>query len=263
MHFAAREGDQEMVQLLLAAGVNVNILSEADAVPQKVPLRPTPNGGIDFTGRLAIGGRKTAGTNGYTPLLVATVRGQVPLALFLLDHGADPNIVDAGFTPLHWASTEWESFTANRVYGFDRPDGRHSGSPGQAAAGEGSAGAWRKSERAHDQDAAAVSRADTRTRSAQRLSCSPASADDLEMMKILLEAGADPKQGTATNATAIMAATGLNHGIGESPVTEAQALACGQISARSWPRSEGRDNLRRERVVRSRISRLEHAARRN
>ena len=60
-----------------------------------------------------LGDRKTAGANGYTPLLVATVRGQVPLALYLLDHGADPNIGDAGFTPLHWASTEWESFTAN------------------------------------------------------------------------------------------------------------------------------------------------------
>jgi ankyrin repeat protein len=44
------------------------------------------------------------------------------------------------------------------------------------------------------------------------------------MMRILVDAGADPKQVTATKATAIMAATGLNHGIGESPVTEAQAL---------------------------------------
>ena len=51
------------------------------------------------------------------------------------------------------------------------------------------------------------------------------SADDLEMMQLLLKAGADPKIPTATNATALMAATGLNHGIGESPVTEPQALA--------------------------------------
>jgi ankyrin repeat protein len=50
-----------------------------------------------------------------------------------------------------------------------------------------------------------------------------ASVDDVEMMHILLDAGADPKIATATNATAIMAATGLNHGIGESLVTEAQA----------------------------------------
>jgi hypothetical protein len=45
----------------------------------------------------------------------------------------------------------------------------------------------------------------------------------VQIMRLLLDAGADPKIPTATNATAIMAATGLNHGIGESFVTEAQA----------------------------------------
>jgi ankyrin repeat protein len=56
-----------------------------------------------------------------------------------------------------------------------------------------------------------------------------ASVDDVEMMRILLAAGADPKIPTATRATAIMAATGLNHGIGESLVTEAQAIAAVQL----------------------------------
>src|SRR5262249_10884502 len=50
-----------------------------------------------------------------------------------------------------------------------------------------------------------------------------ASVDDIEMMRILLDAGADPKIPTATKTTAIMAATGLNHGIGEDLTTEAQA----------------------------------------
>jgi ankyrin repeat protein len=44
------------------------------------------------------------------------------------------------------------------------------------------------------------------------------------MMRLLLAAGADPKLVTSTNTTAVMAAAGLNHGIGESPVTEQQAL---------------------------------------
>jgi len=52
-----------------------------------------------------------------------------------------------------------------------------------------------------------------------------ASVDDVEMMHILLDAGADPKIQTGTKATTIMAATGLNHGIGESLVTEEQAIA--------------------------------------
>jgi ankyrin repeat protein len=50
-------------------------------------------------------------------------------------------------------------------------------------------------------------------------------ADDLEMMKLLLAAGADPKIPTSTGANAVMAASGLNHFIGEREVTEDQALA--------------------------------------
>src|SRR3981081_1802100 len=51
------------------------------------------------------------------------------------------------------------------------------------------------------------------------------SVDDVEMMQILLAAGDGPKPVTATKTTAIMAATGLNHLVGESAVTQAEALA--------------------------------------
>ena len=44
------------------------------------------------------------------------------------------------------------------------------------------------------------------------------------MMRLLLAAGADPKLVTGSDTTAVMAAAGLNHLIGESPVTEQQAL---------------------------------------
>jgi ankyrin repeat protein len=50
-------------------------------------------------------------------------------------------------------------------------------------------------------------------------------AADLEMTRILLAAGADPTLVTDTRTTAVMAASGLNRGIGESPITEEQALA--------------------------------------
>ena len=89
VHFAARVGDLESVKLLLAAGVDVNILTQTEGGANRV------------TSQLGIA--KTVGTIGYTPMLVAVVRGQVELALYLLDHGADPNIGAAGYTPLHWA----------------------------------------------------------------------------------------------------------------------------------------------------------------
>jgi uncharacterized protein len=50
-------------------------------------------------------------------------------------------------------------------------------------------------------------------------------AADLEMMRLLLAAGADPSLATHTHTTPVMAASGLNRGIGESPISEAQARA--------------------------------------
>jgi ankyrin repeat protein len=213
IHFAARRGDREMVQLLLDSGVNVNILTQAD---QGAATNTTKRA-------VQIGGPKTAGANGYTPLLVATVKGQVSLAIFLLEHGADPNIGDAGFTPLHWASTEWETYTANRVYGLEDA---MSGIPDREA-----------KLRLVNALLAHGAKVNARMTKAQPsiaggyedpVGATPfllaSSVDDLEMMQLLLKGGADPKLVTATNATAIMAATGLNHGIGESAVTEAQAL---------------------------------------
>lgn len=191
MHFAARNGDLESVKLFLAAGVDVNIL--------------------------------TQGT-GYTPLLVATMRAKVDLALYLLDHGANSNIDAAGFTPLHWASTTWESFASNPVYGFEDP---MSGIPDRqdklrlvkALLAHGANVNARMAKR---QPSFATGYTDATGATAFLLA---ASVDDLEMMRLLKDAGADPKIVTATNASSLMAATGLNHGIGESLVTEAQALA--------------------------------------
>jgi ankyrin len=193
LHFAARLGDLESIKLLLAAGMDVNTLTEAS-------------------------------TPGYTPLLVATVRGQVDVALYLLDHGADPNIEAAGFTPLHWASTTWEGFASNPVYGFEDamsgiPDRQAKLRLVKALLARGANVNARMTKR---QPSYATGYQDCVGATPLLLA---ASVDDVEMMHILLDAGADPKISTATKATAIMAATGLNHGIGESLVTEADARA--------------------------------------
>jgi len=215
MHFAARVGDLETIKLLLAAGVDVNIQTQTKQTqsgdndePVVVGLTRSPRAG---------------GASGYTPLLVATLRAQVDVALYLLDHGADPNIEAAGFTPLHWASTTWEGYAANPVYGFEDP---MSGIPDRQAKlklvkallAHGANVNARMTKR---QPSFATGYTDCVGATPLLLA---ASVDDVEMMRILLAAGADPKIVTATNATAIMAATGLNHGIGESLVTEAQAM---------------------------------------
>jgi ankyrin len=197
IHFAARIGDLESLKLLLAAGVDINLQTTGNAV-------------------------------GYTPLLVATVRAQVDTALYLLDHGADPNVEAAGLTPLHWASTSWEGFASNPVYGFEDP---MSGIPDRQAKLR-----LVKALLAHGANVNArmtKKQPQFATGYTDGVGATPlllaASVDDLEMMRILLAAGADPKITTATKATTIMAATGLNHGIGESLVTETQAMEAVKI----------------------------------
>jgi uncharacterized protein len=207
LHFSARVGDLDSVKLFLAAGMDINLLTQT-----------TDDGGASGGGR---GGRGASG-GGYTPLLVAVMRGQVDLALYLLDHGADPNIGAAGFTPLHWASTTWESFAANEVYGFIDP---MAGIPDRQAKlrlvkALLAHGADVNARMTKKQPSFATGYADAVGATAFLLA---ASADDTEMMRLLLAAGADPKIPTATNASAIMAATGLNRGIGESLVAEPQA----------------------------------------
>jgi ankyrin repeat protein len=220
LHFAARQGDEEIVRMLLAAGMDVNLRTQ----PEDAAAGPGAKAGGDPGVAASVrSGKGKAPAGGLTPLLIATIRGKVDLALFLLDHGADPNINDAGLTPLHWASATWENGTSNPVYGFEDP---MSGIPD-------------RQEKLKLVKALLARGADPNARMKRRPPVGggyadvngatsfllASSVDDLEMMKILLAAGADPKLVTATKTTAIMAATGLNHLVGESAVTEAQSIA--------------------------------------
>ena len=227
LHFAAREGDLEATRLLLDAGVNVNIRSQPAETGRGRGEGPrdgrTASGGAAGGGGARGPAYQATLSAGSTRLLVATLRGHVPLALFLLEHGADPNVGDAGFTSLHWAAGTWESGPSNPVYGFTDP---MSGIPARQAKLQ-----LVKALLAHG--------ANPNGRMARRppgfaggyedaAGATPfllaSAAADLEMMRLLLAGGADPAEVTDTRTTAVMAASGLNRGIGESPITEAQAL---------------------------------------
>jgi len=225
LHFAAREGDLETTRLLLGAGVNVNIRSQPEPSEAAQAKGETPKVARTGGGGTARGpAYQSTLSAGSTPLLVATVRGQIPLALFLLDQGADPNIGDAGFTPLHWAAGTWESGPSNPVYGFTDP---MSGIPMREAKlqlvkallAHGAKPNGRMTQRP---PGFAGGYEDAPGATPFLLASATA---DVEMMRLLVAAGADPTQATDTKTTPVMAASGLNRGIGESPITEEQALA--------------------------------------
>ena len=81
LHFAARQGNLESVEALVEGGANVNAPSPADRT---------------------------------TPLLIATINGQFDLAMYLLEHGADPNLSsEAGTTPLYAVvNVQWAPIAA-------------------------------------------------------------------------------------------------------------------------------------------------------
>jgi ankyrin repeat protein len=206
LHFAAREGDLEVARLLLAAGVDVNIRSQPD--PSEKGRGPSHD---------------TTVSAGSTPLLVATVRAQVPLSIFLLEQGADPNVDDAGFTPLHWAVGTWESGEANPVFGFtDAMSGiPHRHAKLQLVKALLTHGANPNARMTRRPPGFAGGYTDAVGATPFLLAAATA---DIELMRLLLAAGADPTATTKSNATALMAATGMNRTLGESAVTEDQAL---------------------------------------
>ena len=221
LHFSARVGDIETAKLLLAAGTDINIRSEPSSNE-----KPDPSGAAAYTGGGGpVGGPsyEAAVSAGSTPLLVATVRAQIPFALFMLERGADPNATDAGMTPLHWAVGTWESGEANPVFGFTDA---MSGIPERQAKVQLvkallASGANPNARMTQRPPGFAAGHTDVIGATSFLLA---SAAADIEMMRLLLAAGADPKLATKSNMTAIAAATGVNRVQGESNVTEAQAL---------------------------------------
>src|SRR6185295_13870174 len=170
MVLAAREGDLESTKVLIAAGADVNQTTEY----------------------------------GWTPLLTATNNRQYKLAAFLIEHGADVNRANkGGWTPLYLA-------TDNRnIEGGDfpvpKPDMDHLD--------------YIKTLLDHNADPNARVKDNTLTRTIFTMQwffeagATPfiraAQSGDVDLMKLLLRHGADPKIATTFGDTALSAAAGI------------------------------------------------------
>jgi ankyrin repeat protein len=235
--WAVLENHADVVELLLARGADINAHSKVTITPgDYVAARPaaasgngiirqralpTPNGGITpllFAVRdgnvpmmrllLDRGARiDESSGNHTTPLLIALLNGQVGMATELLAKGADPNAADDYHRAALFAAIDLRNFNHEK-YGDLPTDGRDPLDLIKALL---------------KKDANPNLRTDTvPVHGLMQFDASWVNFDgetpfvraalsgDIEVMRLLLESGADPNIATTQGSTALMAAAGIN-----------------------------------------------------
>jgi ankyrin repeat protein len=200
--FAAREGHIEAVRALLDAGSSLN---ESLSVNSN-----------ETAGGVAQGQRE-ASLNAF---LLAAGNAHFELAAFLLDRGADPNDAPRGWTALHQVS--WV-----RKMG-------EAGSNDPPPEGSGAMGSLDFVKKLVTAGADVNARATARRLpvGASRLNfvgATPfflaARTADIELMRLLVDLGADPRRPSDEKTTPLMVAAGVGSSLpGEEPGTEDEAL---------------------------------------
>ena len=244
--WAAAEKHAEVVQILIQRGAQVNTQSKVfdySYIPVKngsVPMN-YPRGGFTAllfaarAGDLATGGvlvnaradLNLGDPDGATPLIEAIINGHFDFAAFLLEHGADPNAHDQrGRSPLYAAvdmhtldtSTRPDPQTKDRLNSVDviKMLLDHGANPNARLT------------KVIPPRAPLDNEDDSMGPGATPL-LRAAKSDDLEVMRLLLAKGADPRITTVAHENALMAASGVGWRDGKSHGSDADAIEAIQI----------------------------------
>jgi ankyrin repeat protein len=204
--FAAREGQMDAVKTLLAGGANVNDTLLVLGGDRGRGAGPGGGGG----------GRPP--TAGSSALVLAVGSGHFELAAALLDAGADPNAAAQGWTALHHIT-------------WVRKPGTGSNDP--APYGSGSMDSLTLVRKLKEHGANVNARVTRRPRvgvtALNFIGATPffmaARGGDAELMRLLVELGADPKLPNEDGTTPLMAAAGVGtHSPGEDAGAPPEAL---------------------------------------
>ena len=228
--WAAADNQGAVVRQLLESGAGMALRSKGGYTAVLFAAR---NGATEGLDALLAGGASLADTmpDGTTALMAAIVNGHFRTAMWMLDHGADPNAPDPRGTPLHvLAFLRKPGYPATTGCCVLLPNGHpdtfelaksllaHGASPNARIA-------WK--EIPFDSDAGVV-----RTPADLRLGrnyisfvgATPfyvaAKFSDVPFMRLLLAGGADPLITTVQQVTPLMVAAGLGFWDAESPAPQ-------------------------------------------
>jgi ankyrin repeat protein len=226
--WAAAERQSAVVRVLLETGADANVRSSTG---HSALLFAARNGDRRTTEMLLEAGARLdeSADDGTTALLMATLRGHTDYAAFLLERGADPGVMSAGYSPLHWAAGDWDTEVTS---------GAAEGSEWDALGG---IRGGKKLELVKLLLARGADPNARITRNPRRfgggggnlVGATPfllaAGAGDVDVMRALLGAGADPGVPTRQGTTPLMMAAGLSSIQGVDRVPESNAVAAVQL----------------------------------
>jgi ankyrin repeat protein len=218
--WAAAEGHTEVVKLLIARGADLSLSSSASTKPERRPaggmtalLFASRQGKIDTARALIEGGADVnqTGADATSPLLIAIVNGHYELASMLLENGANPSVASSnGRTPLYAAidlrNVQWSQGPAPEL-----PQEQHMAMIKQLIAAGADLSATISGKVSH--------RGSFDMRWTDLKGGTPflraAWNGDIEVMRLLLEHGADPKVATEKNETALLLLAGAGWPLGQ------------------------------------------------
>jgi ankyrin repeat protein len=215
--FAAREGKIAAAKALLAGGSNVNDT-----------LLARPGRGRGAGAAAAAGGAGAAAprppTRGSSALVLAVGSGHFELAAALLDAGADPNAAAQGWTALHHVT-------------WIRKPGTGSNDPAPYGSGNMDSLTLVRKLKAHgaDVNARVTRRPNVGVTALNFVGATPffmaARGGDTELMRLLVELGADPLLPNEDGTTPLMAAAGVGtHSPGEDAGAPPEALEAAKLA---------------------------------